>query len=278
MEYINLPKVSGVYCITNIKTGAQYVGSSVNIYRRIYEHKRHLEKGEHHSNYLQRSWNTHGGESFVAEVLEEVLNIEVLIEREQFYIDNLSTKYNMTPTAGSNLGRKASPEQIERMREIAINLWQDEAFRIKYSESRKKLLDETNLREVMSIAGLKRHADNPDHAINHSRIMKEKWSDPEYHHKMCESRKDSHNKEEFKVRMSQEKLLQYANPEFNAKQRHLSMEQAKFVLIQIKFGFKQREIANFLGVTKHVIKDISRGRTYKHINRETLEIDWSLAE
>lgn len=76
----------GIYKITNIYNGKMYIGSSNNIDRRWKEHKTSLNKGIHHSAKLQNSWNKHGEDSFIFEVLEEC-DTEKLLYLEQFYID-----------------------------------------------------------------------------------------------------------------------------------------------------------------------------------------------
>lgn len=48
---------SGVYKITNTINGNFYIGSSIRIRERWYEHKYLLNKGTHHSKHLQNSWN-----------------------------------------------------------------------------------------------------------------------------------------------------------------------------------------------------------------------------
>lgn len=78
------PAISGVYCITCNLTGKKYVGSSINLNRRIKEHKnRNINfkkfKGQLHENYT-------------VEILEQC-TISNLLIRERFYIDLLKTAY-----------------------------------------------------------------------------------------------------------------------------------------------------------------------------------------
>ena len=94
---------SGVYKITNIINNKCYVGSSQNILRRWSEHKRELFKNKHHSIVLQRSYNKHKLNNFIFEVLE-YCTTDMLLIKEQYYIDILKPKYNMLKFAGSALG------------------------------------------------------------------------------------------------------------------------------------------------------------------------------
>ena len=101
--------ISGIYEICNIINGHRYIGSSVNIKERWYRHKRALGKNKHHSRYLQRSWNIYGQHNFEFRIIEHCAK-KSLLKREQFYIDTLKPEYNMSPIAGSSLGRKTSAE------------------------------------------------------------------------------------------------------------------------------------------------------------------------
>lgn len=275
MEYINLPKSSGVYCIKNTETGACYVGSSVNVHRRIYEHKRQLEKGEHHSIYLQRSWDAYGRDSFTSSLLELVEDLSVILKREQFYIDTLNSSYNMLRTAGSNFGKVISPEQLAVMSENAKKQWQCPIFRANYSSVRAKMYAETDLAEVQSQTAIRRYQEHPEHAENHSIIMKDKWANSDYRYKMSIARTLANSKPEFREKQSKVKLELCSTPEYRKSKQLLDDCQAIFVIVRRRFGDSAKAIADMLDVKVSLIKDLLYGRTYTHIDRETLQIDWS---
>lgn len=69
-----------------------YIGSSVNLYRRWNEHKRDLNANQHCNQHLQNAWGKYGELNFVFEVLE-LVDCEILLIREQYWIDTL-TPYN----------------------------------------------------------------------------------------------------------------------------------------------------------------------------------------
>ena len=48
----NLNGKCGIYLITNIINGNRYIGSSKELYKRLYHHIWHLNKGDHVNNYL----------------------------------------------------------------------------------------------------------------------------------------------------------------------------------------------------------------------------------
>lgn len=90
-----------------------YIGSADHIYSRWSCHKSQLKKQKHHSAYLQRAVNKYGIENFVFEIIEEC-EIEILIEREQYFLDTLNPQYNVNPIADSRRGAKLNEEQRKR--------------------------------------------------------------------------------------------------------------------------------------------------------------------
>jgi hypothetical protein len=115
--------VSGIYLITNNANGKIYVGSSVKIKHRMNTHINHLKKNKHDNRYLQHSWNKYGSEVFSFTVIEIVKDEAKLIEREQFWIDNLKVcdkniGYNILPIAGSFAGKTQSDDEKLKRREL----------------------------------------------------------------------------------------------------------------------------------------------------------------
>jgi group I intron endonuclease len=111
-------KICGIYSITNIVNGKQYIGSSIDIHSRWYHHKYDLIKNKHHSIKLQNSWNKHLEDIFLFEVIEECEKVkEIILEREQYYIDYLNPIFNVCKTAGNCLGVKHDPETCKKISE-----------------------------------------------------------------------------------------------------------------------------------------------------------------
>jgi group I intron endonuclease len=149
------PKEAGIYKLTCKINGKIYVGKSVDINRRIKDHKRGRD------GYLfKRAIKKHGWDSFDLEILEIVKNFDKLkdnsslLDREAYYIElfdstNLEKGYNLckhsNDTTGThlseehkaklriaNLGRKMSRESIEKTRQANLG-------RIVSNETREKL-------------------------------------------------------------------------------------------------------------------------------------------
>lgn len=60
------------------------------------------------STKFTQAFKKYGFENFSLQILEYCDKL-LLIEREQIYIDLISLKYNISPTAGSPLGNTHSP-------------------------------------------------------------------------------------------------------------------------------------------------------------------------
>lgn len=81
---------------------------------RFRKHKRLLRLGNHHSRYLQRSWDKYGEDSFSFIIIQECLP-EDCVKLEQRYIDLLDPEYNMTTSASSCLGSKRTQETKDKI-------------------------------------------------------------------------------------------------------------------------------------------------------------------
>lgn len=108
---------SGIYAIYNSKSGKVYVGQTIDLERREYDHFYELKRGKHHNNYLQRAYNADGNENFHFVVLEEC-SVEELDKREVYWIDHLQTMdsmigYNLE--GGGNRNKTISEDTRKRM-------------------------------------------------------------------------------------------------------------------------------------------------------------------
>jgi group I intron endonuclease len=131
---------SGIYSINNLINGKCYVGSAVNIKVRWNTHKHTLKFNCHKNKHLQSAWNKYGKDNFEYKILELVSDLEKLISREQYWIDQLSAftyGYNMKPKAGSSLGFKFSKESKDKMSKKALGRKPSLETRQKWSLSRK---------------------------------------------------------------------------------------------------------------------------------------------
>ena len=99
-------KKCGIYCIKNIVNNKCYIGSSTHIYYRLRRHKSDLLRKNHANPILQNAYNKYGADSFVVSIIEECTE-DIVLLREQHYIDTLLPVYNITREVINN---RLSPE------------------------------------------------------------------------------------------------------------------------------------------------------------------------
>jgi group I intron endonuclease len=85
-------RVSGIYAIRLIGSDQCYVGSSVDVYRRWYQHRFKLNRNLG-AYVLQTAWSFYGDGKFEFLLLESC-DPSCLAEREQHYIDTLNSVFN----------------------------------------------------------------------------------------------------------------------------------------------------------------------------------------
>jgi len=115
---------SAIYSIKNIKTGKLYIGSAVNVKRRWQEHRTGLRGKCHRNGRLQNAWLKYGEDSFDFVILEQINDVSLLIEREQYWMDAMKSAdkkvgYNICPIAGNALGTKRTPETKAKLSRLA---------------------------------------------------------------------------------------------------------------------------------------------------------------
>ena len=136
----SIPKKSGIYQIRNLVNGKIYVGSSINLRKRMKDHFRDLRNNRHANQHLQKAYNKYGLDKFVFEVLEYVEK-DVLLKREQYYIDTLNVVnegYNICPIAAHTF-RVWTPTQ--KQNRCGVN---NPMYGKHLSEEHKKCLSEAH--------------------------------------------------------------------------------------------------------------------------------------
>jgi group I intron endonuclease len=149
---------SGIYKILNLINGNTYIGSAVNIKKRIWLHKWQLRNKKHANTHLQKSFDKYGEDNFSFNTVE-FCDYSKCIEREQFYIDSINPEYNICKTAGSVFGIKRSPETIKKLSEAAYNrvpISDETRKKLSDSHKGKRLSPESQAKRVASVTGQKR--------------------------------------------------------------------------------------------------------------------------
>jgi group I intron endonuclease len=102
---------AGVYLWKHKESGKTYVGSAVNLSRRLSNYYT-LSELKRIDNYICRAIILHTHSAFSLAILEhiDISNLskedarKLILSREQYYIDTLNPEYNILSTAGSTLG------------------------------------------------------------------------------------------------------------------------------------------------------------------------------
>lgn len=129
---------SGIYAIVNMKNAKFYIGQSVNLAARRYDHYRSLRLGKHSNRHLQASAEAYGIDALLFVVVEYV-EPDRLTEREQYWIDEgcHNGLYNIAPAAGTTRGLKLSEGTKAKMAEAHRGQKHTEETKRKISESAK---------------------------------------------------------------------------------------------------------------------------------------------
>lgn len=127
---------SGLYLIENLDSNRFYVGSAVDLYKRMHVHLCQLKGNYHHNAFLQRDYNS-GNKNLFFTVLE-LMPKDLLITEEQKYIDAVDENifcYNICQVAGSWLGKKHSAKTKKILSEKSIGRKVSDATKEKIRKS-----------------------------------------------------------------------------------------------------------------------------------------------
>jgi len=111
---------SGIYRWNNLITGKSYIGSSTclkSIFSTYYLLSYLNKKG---SSLIYNALLKYGYSNFSLDTIE-YCESNILISREQYYIDQLNPECNICKIAGSRLGTKHSKETKELIRAVSID-------------------------------------------------------------------------------------------------------------------------------------------------------------
>lgn len=168
---------SGVYEIRNTISGKGYVGSSTNISRRWYQHRRRLGNNSHKNPYLQNAWNKYGGDVFDFRVLVYAETAEY-IRIENLLLATNNYEYNIAKDATkSQLGRPRSVKTKQKLSRINSGKNHPQYGTLHSEETRNKLsiantgnrhTEETKRKISKATAG----KNNPMYGTHHNQNQK----------------------------------------------------------------------------------------------------------
>lgn len=239
-------KKSGIYKITNIRTGRFYYGSCKEFKSRWKGHATSLRNGKHHNQFLQNDYNKCkeeiGNDDFlIFEVIDvmEASTKKERTDREQVFVDKFHDKcdvcYNIrkdTVATDSSCFSKNPEETRKKLKEAQVKLWSNEEFKRestrKMSEGKREALKDPEYRKELgeAISNAKK-----DSISLISQQAKERWADPEYRKRVVAKQKEVGNTPEAraKKRETQRKIKEQReqDPEKLAEFKKKMSEHAK---------------------------------------------------
>jgi len=235
----------GIYKVVNLINNKLYVGSSIDLYRRMKEHIGSLKNNKHFNYHLQNSWNKHGQEFFVFKIIEYINDKKLLTKREQHWMEiynvcNQDYGYNINPKADNCAGR---PMQ--------------EKTKIKISNTLKgrKLEHTTGENNHLSVLTEEQVKDIKLRLYNGDYIYK---IHKNYTNICLDTLYDIKNNETWKHILPELDLK-------NCKRKNNSKLNDQEVIEIIKSDLTIKELVNLYKVSKVVIGNIKRGVTHKDI-------------
>jgi len=149
---------SGIYCWKNNLNGKTYVGSAINLSKRINSYYNIIESNKKlrpilgHTSFASVTGTTfvvelalskYGFENFTLEILEYCEKENVMV-REQFFIDLLIPEYNVLKHAYSLLGFKHSELTISKLKQKVVSAEHKKILSSLHKN--KKVSEETKLK------------------------------------------------------------------------------------------------------------------------------------
>lgn len=115
-----------IYKYTNKINNKSYIGQTIQ--KLAKRHNRHLKDSEEDNLYFHRALQKYGVDNFTLEILEDNIPLDILDEREKYWIKYYDTfylndnGYNMTEGGRwGNAPRKLSDKNIEEIKNLLIN-------------------------------------------------------------------------------------------------------------------------------------------------------------
>ena len=181
-----------------------YIGSTINFKERKRLHVKHLKANKHHSILLQRHANKYGIDDLKFEILEELSDKKLLIEKEQFFIDSTIPYFNICKTASNCLGVKLSEETKRKMSLSKTGKPRSIETKLKISEAHKgkKLKPETIEKMRNSLTG-KKHSNETKEKMKLAAKNNPKVISQETREKLSRAAKNRVYSPELKLKLSE---------------------------------------------------------------------------
>lgn len=194
-KYEKQPYETGIYGILNTITSKWYIGSSIELSKRMGRHLWELRKGVHHSAKLQRSFDKHGESAFQFKILLvcEAKDVEMFETRAIKAYDSYLNGYNVAAEAkgGFMRGRKWPEGTKEARIEAMRGRTHTEASKMRIREGLANLTEEEKQahRDSIGNANRKPKSENGRKAIIQG--LKKRYESTEAHEQTAEATRNS---------------------------------------------------------------------------------------
>jgi group I intron endonuclease len=147
---------SGIYRWVNNISKNTYVGSAINLSKRLRSYYQKAELTKKNARPINQALLKYGYSNFSLEILE-YCSKDNLLERENYYLDTLKPEYNILKYAYSLLGYKHTAKSIEKLKSKKIS--PEHKLLISLTHKNKIVNDETRAKLSAAIADFR--AKNP---------------------------------------------------------------------------------------------------------------------
>ena len=243
----------GIYEIRNIINNVIYIGSSINVEKRMCMHRSLLNRGKHHSIKLQRAWNKYNSESFLFTLLKEVEE-KKLKNEEQDILDKVLTNrklyYNISVDATAPSRGQKITDIVKAKTSATIRLkFKDIDFKNKHKDA----VSSDEVRAKMSAGATKRWS-NIDNKVEQSERTTAWFSNPENRTKNSEKTKAFFSNPENRKAQSLRSL-----------DKKISDEDAMYLHHNYKTMGTQQSIADRYGISITLVNNIIHNKRRQHI-------------
>ena len=162
---------SCIYKITS-PSGKIYIGQTQCLYKRFQNYRKRKA-----NKYLMKAILKYGLENMMVDILEKDVELGLLDEREQFYLDMLQpfgdNGYNICKKAGTTRGRKRPQEEMKGSSEFnktkvgELNHFYGKRF----TEETKQKLREGRIGKKMSEETIRKIKENTDHSPKYKCVV-----------------------------------------------------------------------------------------------------------